>query len=99
MATLNIVQFAGVVGGSIAAQVAHQPALAEANVTIGAASAASDAFVSNTLLVRLATDTACFVTFGADPTATTSKTYLPAGHVEYFKVPPGESYKVAVIEA
>lgn len=67
-------------------------------VTIGAASAASAAFGSKTTLVRIATDTACYILFGSAPTAAAGTSiYMPAGRVEYFEVVAGE--KVAVIQA
>jgi hypothetical protein len=58
-------------------------------------SAQSAAFAANIEYVRVCADAACHIEFGVNPTATTSKIYLPADDVEYFKVSPGE--KVAVI--
>lgn len=58
-------------------------------------SAQSAAFSANIDYVRVCADAACHIEFGVNPTATTSKIYLPADDVEYFKVSPGE--KVAVI--
>lgn len=58
-------------------------------------SAQSAAFAANIDYVRVCADAACHIEFGVNPTATTSKIYLPADDVEYFKVSPGE--KVAVI--
>ena len=64
-------------------------------VTSSGTSAQSAAFADNIYYVRVVADAACHIEFGASPTATTSKVYLPADDVEYFKVSPGE--KVAVI--
>lgn len=58
-------------------------------------SAQSAAFAANIEYVRVCADAACHIEFGVNPTATTSKIYLPADDIEYFKVSPGE--KVAVI--
>lgn len=58
-------------------------------------SAQSAAFAANIEYVRVCADAACHIEFGVNPTATTSKIYLPADDVEYFKVSSGE--KVAVI--
>ena len=67
----------------------------EQKVSTSTSSAASAAFGSNIEYIRVISDTACWITFGASPTATNSKTYLPAGEVEYYKVSEGE--KVAAI--
>ena len=69
----------------------------EQKVSTSTSSAASAAFGSNIEYIRVISDTACWVTFGTSPTATNSKTYLPAGEVEYFKVSEGE--KIAAILA
>ena len=58
-------------------------------------SAQSAAFADNIYYVRVVADAACHIEFGTNPTATTSKVYVPADDIEYFKVSPGE--KVAVI--
>jgi hypothetical protein len=58
-------------------------------------SAQSAAFADNIYYVRVVADAACHIEFGTSPTATTSKIYVPADDIEYFKVSPGE--KVAVI--
>ncbi len=76
------------------------PALAVAadqNVTIGAASVQSTALGANTRIARVVATVACWIEFGANPTATTSSVYLPANLVEYFVVSP--SSKIAVIQA
>ena len=69
----------------------------EQKVSTSTSSAASSAFGSNIEYIRIISDTACWITFGVSPTATNSKTYLPAGEVEYYKVSEGE--KVAAILA
>jgi hypothetical protein len=66
-------------------------------ISTSTSSAASSAFGSNVEYIRIVSDTTCWITFGTSPTATNSKTYLPAGEVEYYKVSEGE--KVAAILA
>jgi len=58
-------------------------------------STASAAFASDTRLVRLTPDVACYVAFGADPTATVESLRLNPNTQTYHAVTPGE--KVAVI--
>lgn len=78
-------------------QVAMEPANADQTVAIGGSSTASSAFANNTNLIRLETDSICSVKFGTAPTASTTTRRMQAGDVEYFGVPQGQSYKVAVI--
>ena len=66
------------------------------NVTIGAASAQSAAFGSQTFDIRLVSTVASHVRIGSNPTAVAADTLLPANVPEYFHVYPGE--KVAVIQ-
>lgn len=65
-------------------------------VAISGSSAASPAFSSQTSVVRVVSTTDCFVRFDANPTATTSHMYLPAGVVEYFLVTSG--HRIAGIQ-
>lgn len=78
-------------------QIAMEPANADQTVVIGGGSLSSSAFANNTRLVRLETDSICSVKFGTAPTATISTRRMQAGDIEYFGVPLGASYKVAVI--
>lgn len=64
-------------------------------VTSSGTSVQSSAFSANIEYVRVISDAACHIEFGVNPTATTSKIYIPADDVEYFKVSAGE--KIAVI--
>jgi hypothetical protein len=52
--------------------------------------AASNAFAANTKVVRVVATTDCFFAISANPTATTSNVYLPAGAVEYVRVNPSD---------
>lgn len=76
---------------------AEQPPVAEQTLAIGSSSAASSAFNAATSFVRVHTDAICSVEFGTAPTATASTMRLAANQTEYFAVPKGQSYKVAVI--
>ena len=99
MATLFITGFAqeGIDALGRVVPAVRQPPVAEQTVTIGASSAQSAALNDNTTIVRLHTDSACHVSFGSNPTATTSNMRMGAGQTEYFIVPAGSSLKVAVI--
>lgn len=66
-------------------------------VAIGASSVQSSAMGETTGLVRLTGSSDCYVSFGSNPTATTSSLYLPAGAIEYFGINPGD--KIAVLQA
>jgi hypothetical protein len=98
MAVLYITEFndeAQTVRGR--APFAQQPAIAEQTVVIGAGSLQSSAFNATTTFVRIEADAICSITFGTNPTATATKARMAANGVEYFGVPVGQSYKVAVI--
>lgn len=96
IATLYIAEYADVRGSTPV-----EPALATQPVTVGGTSTQSAAFNANTRFVRLHTDAACFVLFGANPTAVTGASpRLAAGATEYFHVDRGldpTKLKVAVI--
>lgn len=77
--------------------VAEEPAVANQTVAIGAGSTQSNAFNSLTRFVRISTDAICSIAFGENPTATTSTRRMPANTTEYFGVPAGSAFKVAVI--
>lgn len=97
MAVLYITEYADSLHNSGAIQIACEPENASQTVAIAGASAASSAFAGNTRLVRLETDAICSVKFGTAPTATTSNRRMQAGDIEYFGVPIGGAFKVAVI--
>ena len=67
------------------------------NVTIGASSAQSNAFAASTEVIRIVATVACWIEVGLNPTATNSKTYLPAGVVEYLNTQGG--WRIAVLQA
>jgi hypothetical protein len=99
MATLYITEFgtlqADPFGPAMPAAVA--PSLADQTVVITGASAQSAAFTPGTRLVRLMADSVCSVKFGANPAASVTTMRLASNVPEYFQVPAGQSFKVAVI--
>lgn len=98
MAKIYITELAnkGSAESGVGIEIASMPPLAEQTVAVAGASAQSAAFNAKTKFVRIATDTPVNLAFGANPTATTSLLYMPAGSVEYFAVAP--NMKVAVIQ-
>lgn len=99
MAVLFITEFVrcGRGGDGLAVQAADLPVVAEQTVAIGGSTTSSSAFNSRTKIVRLQADAVCSVSFGTAPTATATTMRMAAGQTEYFSVPLGASYKVAVI--
>lgn len=63
--------------------------------TLSGSSAQSSAVGATTKAVRLCSDTDCWIVIGANPTATTSSTYLPAKVPQVFGCSPSD--KVAAI--
>lgn len=78
-------------------QVAAQPPRAEQTVSIGASSTQSSAFDPMTTLIRVHTDAICSIEVGLNPTATATKARMAANQTEYFFIPRGLSWKIAVI--
>lgn len=98
MATLYVTEYSQPTYNGGIVQIASEPEVATQTVAISGSSAATtNAFANNTNIVRLHTDSICSVFFGTSPTATTSKRRMNAGDTEYFGVPVGSAYKVAVI--
>lgn len=98
MATLYITEFQTIGGiANFNAPIAAVPELANQTVSIGMTSAASSAFSGNTGIVRLHTDAICSIEFGTTPTATATTARMAANQTEYFAVPVGGAFKVAVI--
>jgi|SRR5271166_972738 len=98
MAVLYVAEFAlmGQAPNSVPAM-GMQPVITEQVVSIGGSSTPSLAFNAKTRFVRLHTDAICSIEFGTAPTATTSMARMAANQTEYFAVPEGGAYKVAVI--
>jgi hypothetical protein len=99
MATLYIteIQALGKDAKSNLAQIAQMPPVAEQTVAIGGASVKSNAFNKKTGLVRIHTDAVCSIAWGTDPTASAATARMAADQTEYFSVPPGQDFKIAVI--
>lgn len=98
MATLYVTEFKAIGGGgNFPVAGALQAPIAEQTVAIGGTTAQSSAFNANTTFVRLNCDAVCSILFGTNPTATAAKCRLSANTTEYFSVPAGLAYKVAVI--
>lgn len=95
MAKLHISEYGGIVhqGGVV-------PALSEPGITSQAitftTSTQSAAFNANSRVIRIVSDTPCYLKFGSNPTATNDDIYLPAGQLDHFFIQPGD--KVAVYD-
>jgi hypothetical protein len=100
MSVLYVTEFSGVassqLGGSYT-QVSREPPLADQTVAIGVSSVASAAFNTSTTLIRVHTDAICSVAIGATPTAAATNRRMAANQTEYFGVPQGLNFKIAVI--
>ena len=77
--------------------VAMAPSLVNQTVAIGGASVQSAALNAACTMVRLTTDVNCSVQFGTNPTASATTMRIAAGSAEYFGVPLGGAFKIAVI--
>lgn len=97
MAVVDITQYASLAvdGSGRQISVGMEPCIANVQVAIGGSSVQSAAFNDNTRLVRVHTDAAIRIAFGANPTAASTSQRMAAGQTEYFGVRPGE--KAAVI--
>lgn len=98
MATLYISEFTepSIIQGGLN-PVVKQPFVAEQTVAIGGSSTPSNAFNAKTGIVRIHTDAICSIEFGTAPVAEATNARMAAGTTEYFEVPLGQSFKVAVI--
>ncbi len=99
MAILYISEYAQLmpspVGGQ--GQVPQEPPLATQIVTF-TTHTESSAFNAKTRIVRLHTDTVCFVQFGTAPVAVTATdARMAANQTEYHGVPVGQSFKVSAV--
>jgi len=81
-------------------QMGKEPSLASQTVAESASSTKSSAFQVGTTVVRIHTDAICSIQFGpagSVTAATTSNRRLAANQTEYFEVPRGGIFAVAVI--
>jgi len=103
MAFLYITEFAEMeIGwGGRQGQIAQQPPLAEQAIVNTGGNVQSNAFNVKTRFVRLHADTICAIEFGTNPTAiaagATGTARMIVGQTEYYGVPQGQNFKVAVI--
>lgn len=99
MAVLYVTEFEnqGIDANSRVMPIPSEPPVANQTVAIGATSTASAAFNAATAFVRIHADAICSIAFGTSPTATTTTRRMAANTTEYFKVPLGKAYKIAVI--
>jgi hypothetical protein len=99
MAALNIREYSTmgqVIGPS---PLCFEAPLARQNVNITGGSVASNPFNVRTRYVRLQCDAICRVEFGMNPTADGLSGRMAANQTEYFGIPEGGSYSVAVISS
>ena len=78
-------------------EVPQIPELATQQLSIGVGSVQSAAFNASTVLVRIHADAICCIAWGTNPTAINTSFRVAANQTEYFAVPAGQAYKVAVI--
>lgn len=97
MAVLYVTEFADVGHLSGVIPVGLEPANTTQAIAIGGTTTASAAFANNTNMVRIHTDAICSISFGTAPIATATTRRMAANQTEYFAVPLGAAYKVAVI--
>ena len=102
MPTLTISEFSDTASNANGGQrqIVLLPSLTSQIVTIAGVSAQSATLNAATTIVRVATDTACRILTGINPTALAASSLpLAAGQSEYFGVPAGSALKIAVIAA
>lgn len=64
----------------------------------GTSAATSNAFGTNTTVIRVVCTSDCHIVIAGTPTATTSHSLLPANVVEYFRINGEETLKLAAIQ-
>ena len=95
MATLYVTEFQSAVAGigSFVAPVLPQPALAQQNLVVGAASNPSVAFSAKTNAIEIYADVACTFIIGAGPTVPVAVVLggnrMAMGERRVYAVPPG----------
>lgn len=96
MSNLYISEYAGLVSGVPGGvQAAQEPSIATQKVSFTTATQSS-AFNTATRFIRVHSDAVCSISFGTNPTATTSHLRLVAGQTEYFGVVGG--HKVSAVD-
>ena len=74
-----------------------EPSIAEQAITASGSTTQSAAFNAQTSFVMVHAQEAVCLAWGTNPTATTIKQRMGAGETRFVGVPPGKSFKVAVI--
>jgi hypothetical protein len=75
--------------------VGKEPAIAQQTVTFTGGATQSAAFNGKTRFIRCYSDTAGYMLFGIDPTATTAQdTPIAATTAEYFGITPGQKLSI-----
>jgi len=74
-----------------------EPSIAEQAITASGTTAQSAVFNAQTAFVMLHAQEAACVAFGTNPTATTVKQRIGAGETRFVGIPPGKSFRLAVI--
>ncbi len=99
MAALYVAEFVSISGtGNFPVAGAQVAPVAEQTVAIsGSTTACANAFNAKSRFVRVHTDAICSIAFGTAPTAAITNMRMAANQTEYFGIPPGANYKVAVI--
>lgn len=96
MATRIIEYGGGPANRNVAAVPASQGVTSQSALTATGTSAQSAAVNASTSIVLIQSDETVYVSFGTNPTATTNDYRIQAGGEQYFDVPLGQSWKVAV---
>lgn len=96
--TLNVSQFHGIalVDSLRPSSVVAGHTGTSTDITTGGTQVQTEAFLADTTIIRVVSNTSVRIAIGDDPTATATSTWLPSGIVEYFAVLPG--HRLSVIE-
>lgn len=103
MAVLYVVEFAQLGremygGPGTLIQAPLVPPLQSQIIAIGSSSVAcTQTFKDETTLVQVSTDAICSIAWGTDPNAKNTDHRMASGSSQFFAVPPGKKFKVAVI--
>lgn len=99
MAVLYVTEFVEIMQGFAGriSQAVMQPPVAEQTIAIGATTATSASFNVKTRLIRVHSDAICSIEVGLTPAATATTARFAANQTEYFGVPVGQGFKIAVI--
>ncbi len=99
MATVYITEFGNAGSASGNLPIALFPALGEQTITLlsSASTACTSGFGTASVMIRVHTDTNCFIALSSSPTATTASARLAANQTEYFGINSNGNLKLAAI--